>query len=64
MDVQKRRNKERLVYLLAVILMIIRVDFWWWGGRNAAGPVRLDQCAHALSVWHLGGWFCPGPLYR
>ena len=30
-DVQKRRSRERLVYVLAVILMIIRVDIWWWG---------------------------------
>jgi hypothetical protein len=41
-DVQKRRSRERLVYVLAVILMIIRVDVWWWGKEM---PLVLFGCA-------------------
>ena len=29
-DLQSRRKKELVAYLLAATLMIIRVDFWWW----------------------------------
>jgi len=24
---------ETIVYLIALVLMIIRVDFWWWGTK-------------------------------
>ena len=28
---QRRRKRELVIYSLAIILMIIRVDLWWWG---------------------------------
>ena len=31
LDPQKRRKRELVIYSLAIILMIIRVDLWWWG---------------------------------
>ena len=49
-DVQKRRSRERLVYVLAVILMIIRVDIWWWGeemplvvAAERSGPTGVQR---------------------
>jgi len=26
-----RSRRGKWVYLLAAVLMVIRVDFWWWG---------------------------------
>ncbi len=63
-DVQKRRNRERLVYVLALILMIIRVDIWWWGEEM---PLVLFGWINVPMLYQLGIWvagFCPGPLYR
>lgn len=31
---QMKRRWELVVYLLALVLMIIRVDWWWWGWKT------------------------------
>ncbi len=31
LDPRRRRKRELVIYSLAIILMIIRVDLWWWG---------------------------------
>ena len=52
-DVQKRRKRERLVYLLAAILMIIRVDFWWWGREM---PLVLFGFINLPMLYQFGIW--------
>jgi len=29
----KKRWKEIIIYSLAAILMLVRVDLWWWGSK-------------------------------
>ncbi len=52
-DVQKRRNRERSVYVLAVILMIIRVDFWWWGEEM---PLVVFGWINVPMLYQFGIW--------
>ncbi len=52
-DVQKRRSRERLVYVLAVILMIIRVDIWWWGKEM---PLVLFGWINVPMLYQFGIW--------
>jgi hypothetical protein len=28
-----KKGLEAVVYVIAAILMIIRIDFWWWGTK-------------------------------
>lgn len=44
-----RKTKELIVYALAAVLIIIRVDWWWWG--KDFKPV-------------LGGWLALPEIYQ
>ncbi|MCK5351414.1 hypothetical protein KAJ77_02490 [bacterium] len=59
-DVQKRRSRERLVYVLAVILMIIRVDIWWWGEEM---PLVLFGWINVPMLYQFGIWVAGSPWY-
>ncbi len=49
----KKRGKLRIIYTLAVILMIVRVDVWWWG---EALPLNVFGWLNAPMLYQLGIW--------
>ena len=45
-----------LVYILAVVLLFLRVDFWWWGTKIEpifAGWITLPML-YQLGIWIAG----------
>ncbi|RLB05174.1 MAG: hypothetical protein DRG83_03075 [Deltaproteobacteria bacterium] len=51
------KQKEVIVYVLAAILMVIRVDWWWWGHKIyplVFGWLSIPMIYQIL-VW-LAGW--------
>ena len=45
-----------LVYVLAIVLLFIRVDFWWWGTKIhpiIAGWITLPML-YQLGIWAAG----------
>ena len=52
-DIQSRRKKELVAYVLAAILMIVRVDFWWW---EAEMPMILFGWINAPMLYQFGIW--------
>ncbi|MBI4456880.1 MAG: hypothetical protein HY644_13420 [Acidobacteria bacterium] len=53
-DPTVRRKRESIVYLLAAILMFIRVDLWWWGKIT---PVVLFGWIDVAMLYQIGIWF-------
>ncbi len=54
---QARKRLELLVYLVAIVLMIIRVDWWWWGWKIEPfvfGWLTLPMF-YQVGIW-LVGW--------
>ena len=52
-ELQSRRKKELIAYLLAAILMIIRVDFWWWDKEM---PMVLFGWINVPMLYQFGIW--------
>ena len=50
---QKRRKRELVIYSLAIILMIIRVDLWWWGEEM---PMVLFGWLNLPMLYQFGMW--------
>lgn len=53
---EKRRFLELAVYLVAFILMIVRVDWWWWGWKiepYAFGWLTLPML-YQVGIWLIG----------
>ena len=48
------RAQLRIIYALAVILMIVRVDLWWWGEDL---PLIFFGWLNAPMLYQLGIWF-------
>lgn len=50
------RNRRRLVYAVAALLMILRVDFWWWG--EPMSPVLFGwlnlPMLYQIGIWLAG----------
>ena len=44
-----KKGVEILIYILACVLLVIRVDFWWWGTKIQ--PI-------------IGGWLTIPMLYQ
>ena len=45
-----------LVYVLAIVLLFVRVDFWWWGTKIhpiIAGWITLPML-YQLGIWAAG----------
>ncbi len=53
LDPQKRRKRELVIYSLAIILMIIRVDLWWWGEEM---PMVLFGWLNLPMLYQFGMW--------
>ena len=47
------QGQLRIIYALAVILMIIRVDIWWWGETQ---PLDVFGWLNAPMLYQLGIW--------
>ncbi len=57
LDPRKRRKRLQIIYGLAVILIIIRVDIWWWGEEMPLvlfGWLNLP-ILYQFGIW-LAGW--------
>ncbi|MEW6275066.1 MAG: hypothetical protein AB1556_08135 [Bacillota bacterium] len=53
---EKRRFWELAVYLVAFILMIVRVDWWWWGWKiepYVFGWLTLPML-YQVGIWLIG----------
>ena len=50
---QRRRKRELVIYSLAIILMIIRVDLWWWGEEM---PMVLFGWLNLPMLYQFGMW--------
>ena len=53
MNPQKKRKSLWFVYLLATVLMIIRVDFWWWGEEM---PLTFFGWFSIPMIYQFGVW--------
>ena len=53
MITEAKRKNIWIVYLLAAILMIIRVDFWWWGQEM---PLVLFGWLSIPMLYQFGIW--------
>ena len=54
---EARKRREKWVYLLAAVLMIIRVDIWWWGREMPLvflGWLSVPML-YQFGIW-LAGW--------
>ena len=55
-DSATRKRREKLIYVLAAVLMFIRVDLWWWGKEM---PLILGwftvPMLYQFGIW-LAGW--------
>jgi len=45
--------KLKVVYTLAVVLMLIRVDYWWWHEQL---PLSFFGWMNAAMVYQIGIW--------
>ncbi len=57
LDPRRRRKREKVIYSLAAILIIIRVDIWWWGEEMPLvlfGWLNLPML-YQFGIW-LAGW--------
>lgn len=52
-DRAARKRREKIVYLLAAILMFVRTDFWWWGKET---PLILFGWLTAPMLYQFGIW--------
>ena len=53
---ESKRKKLLVVYSLAVLLMIIRVDIWWWGEEMPMvflGWINLPML-YQFAIWLAG----------
>jgi hypothetical protein len=51
-----RKGIEAFIYVLACVLLIIRVDFWWWGTKIQpiiAGWLTIPML-YQLFIWAAG----------
>ncbi len=53
LDPRRRRKRELVIYSLAIILMIIRVDLWWWGEEM---PMVLFGWLNLPMLYQFGMW--------
>jgi len=53
MTTEAKQKSVWIVYLLAAILMIIRVDFWWWGKEM---PLVLFGWLSIPMLYQFGIW--------
>ena len=51
----RRRKKELIVYVLAAVLMFVRVDFWWWGKEMPLYGWFTLPMLYQFGIW-LAGW--------
>ena len=52
-DSATRKRREKLIYVLAAVLMFIRVDLWWWGRWIIAQAIIGVLAYWVLRVWRL-----------
>lgn len=55
-NLNRLQTAERIVYVIAIVLAIVRVDWWWWGWKIEPfifGWLTLPML-YQIAIWLIG----------